>query len=359
MKKIWIFFLCAFGATIQLHPNVIGQHILDRFCPTDFEELPISDWNHPTIDDFQLIENYLRLRQNRIGIDLQQHSFVHPNQLDGLISYRIGRVKITNGTDPRFIRVDFGNDPHQRECCIISYAGCDFGGRHYENGLITLIKALEKIHFEGHLIYRVGGWPSLSKGRLHYADVPYAFKPFLFEEVRDMGYKYILWLDVCCIPLRDLSPIFSHIKKHGYCYLSQGTISNNTLQDWDYVRESVDAAKREHYTDVNTQIVGISSFHPIGSSLLDEWIDAACKKLPFLNPTADQLCFSMLINKYDLHDGRLPNSIKYESSTNNFRFLNTKCRAYFLHNYIFVDTTFQAGADLFHRIPLTGFTRPF
>src|SRR4051812_7125415 len=101
MKKIGLAFLSITCVLFQLTASdTVGQQILDRFCPRDFEDLAISDWNQPTLDDFQLIEGYLRNRQRRIGEALNAKDFVHSYELDGWISYRIGRTKIVDGTEP-------------------------------------------------------------------------------------------------------------------------------------------------------------------------------------------------------------------------------------------------------------------
>ncbi|MDB6080933.1 MAG: hypothetical protein JWO53_205 [Chlamydiia bacterium] len=331
---LWVIFL----VPQLIASQTLELQILEYFCPQRFGDLPISNWNDPTLVDFNIIENYLRERQERIGSNLKAHQYILPSQLDGWISYRIGRTKLIDDTTPKLVKVNFGNNPDERECCIISYAGCSHGGRNYENALIVMVKALEKLQFKGHLIYRVGGWPSISKGRLRYADVPYAFKPFMFEEAKDMGYKHILWLDSCCIPIKDLSHIFSQLKRKGYCYYHEGLETHKSLESWDYIRKSLDAPKQEKYINVITQIVGISCVHPSGVTLLDEWIIAACKKLPFLNPTADQLCFSFLINKYNLMKGQLPKSVKCESASPTFELPKEAKKAYFYHNYNFVDS---------------------
>lgn len=341
------FIIYAFQLTAN---EELGQQILEHFCPSSFNQLPISNWFEPTLNDYQMIENYLRQRQSRIANAMESGFFLLPNQLDGWISYRIGRTKITNGTDPKLIKVDFGNDPNNREICIICYVSQEFGGRFYENGLKTMIQALTKLKFKGHLIYRIGGWPSLSNGRLRYADVPYAFKPFMFEEVKDMGYKHILWLDSCCIPIKNLSPIFEKIKEHGYCFYFEGKELFSTLQNWDFIRRSLDVPKRTRYKNVITQIVGISTVHPQGISLLEDWIVAACKKLPFLSGSGDQLCFSFLINQRNHENNALPESVKCENNSLTFEFPKNADKAFFYHNYQLIDSMNSPGEYFFLKI---------
>lgn len=333
--------------------SISGEQILDYFCPKEFNNLPLSSWDTPTRDDFQLIETYLRNRQERIRENLSADYYILPNQLDGYVSYRLGRTKIIDHEEPKLIKVYFGNNPDDRECCIISYAGCQHGGRNYENGLKIIIKALEKLKFKGHLIYRLGGWPSLSKGRLRYADVPYAFKPFMFEEVKQMGYKHILWLDSCCVPINDLSPIFSCLEKNGYCYYQDGIESSERLENWSFVREHLNAPQQQKYINVITQIVGISSTHQTGQTLLNEWIDAACHKLPFLNPTGDQMCLLFLINKHQLKSGMLPATIKCENASLTFELPKNAGGSFFYHNYKFVDAKDLPSEEFFNYLPVS------
>lgn len=335
----------------SLVPQTPGQKIREHFCPDDFDSLPLSSWTEPTVEDFQIIENYLRNRQRRIAGNLADQQYVISSFVDGWTAYRVGKTIITDGTEPKLVKIDFGNDPNQRERCIICYISCGHGGRNYENGLAVMIKALEKVNFKGHLIYRVCGWPSLSKGRLHYADVPYAFKPFMFEEVKDMGYRNILWLDSCFIPIKELSAIFSCLEKNGYCYYNEGTDTQDNLEPWDYIRQALNAPQQSEYLNVITQIVGISCTHPTGLALLEEWTRAACAKLPFLNHSADQLCFSYLINKNKLHTGRLPASIKCGNHSPVFELPEGAKNAFFYHNYRFIDSDELSGEQFLNCLP--------
>jgi hypothetical protein len=210
---------------------VFASEIEDRlkncFFNPPIESLDIADWEHPTIADYWKIQRFFK--QKLTGI-IEKPISERPFYTDylntefyGWLTYRMGRLKLIKDEEemPSFHTVYFNNDPEKKDKCVICYAGYPSPGseqRNYTLGIDLIIQSLKKHNFDGHFIYRIGGWPNIQKGRLRYADVPFAFKPFLFEEVRDLGYKKILWLDSSCVPVKSLDPVFNWIETYGLCF---------------------------------------------------------------------------------------------------------------------------------------------
>lgn len=54
------------------------------------------------------------------------------------------------------------------------------------------------------------------EGCPNHREVPYGFKPFMFDQARKEGHKYVLWLDASMYAIANINPIFHHIKNHGW-----------------------------------------------------------------------------------------------------------------------------------------------
>ncbi len=201
-----------------------------------------------------------------------------------------------------------------------------------------MIHKLKRSNFDGHFLYRIGGWPNLAKGRLKFADVPYAFKPFFCEEARDLGYKKILWLDACTFPAKSLDPIFEFLGRKGCCFFAQmWEFSLELMQERGYVMRSLGFNPRRAYRDISSRVVGLNMDHPNGVKLLNGWIQAAEKKVPFLEPSGDQLSFATLVNEYRLLDCELPRNYWQEAGGNAIRFPAPEAPALFYHHYNLLD----------------------
>lgn len=59
--------------------------------------------------------------------------------------------------------------------------------------------------------------------------IPYKFKPYAIKKAIEMGYESILWCDSPIIAVKDLSPVFEHIEKHGYLFFDN---IGHTLGMW-------------------------------------------------------------------------------------------------------------------------------
>ena len=96
--------------------------------------------------------------------------------------------------------------------CIVCYASTN--GK-YPDYVRSLLPALEKVNFNGYLLYYIGGWPNPTGEEILYCGVPYSFKIFSMVEAYYLGFKKVLWIDSAFEPARDPKPLFDHITKHG------------------------------------------------------------------------------------------------------------------------------------------------
>lgn len=353
-----------FVANILLSFNVLFSDLAEEnrfkehFLSPPLESLNISDWKHPTHEDYNLIQQHLKNKLLRILASPESsrpfgsERLNSGNGLHGWITYRLGRFKMIEDNKEPIYKVEYlNNDPKKKDKCIICYASYNMGGsdRDYAKGIDYIKKSLIASKFEGHFIYRVGGWPNLKQGRLKYADVPYAFKPFFFEEVKNLGYKRILWVDSASVPVKSVAPIFKFMKKNGCCFFSNGPMGSQEIKDKSYVIRALDLPERDQYTHVLSQVVGFDLNDKKAAKLLKLWIKGAKRKVPFLEPSADQLSFAFLVNELGLLKGKMPDDWCLEGPSLNFTLPKQYPNCIIYHQYDFLNPDAVVPDDLFSK----------
>jgi hypothetical protein len=104
---------------------------------------------------------------------------------------------------------------------------------------------------------------------------PWNIKAAACEEAMKQGYKQILWLDAPIVAVRDISPVFDLIKKHGYLTMQNGvwncaqTVSDACLSYFNVSRDEA-----EKISECQSGIMGFDLNNPKGKALLEKFIQA-------------------------------------------------------------------------------------
>ena len=332
----------------------ITESLHDFYFDPPLSSLDISDWNHPSQDDYEKIEAFLVEKKNRfIATPLSERPYptVELNRdFYGWITYLMKGNSLIAKAPER--HVDYlGNPPDQRKWCVITYATRSIKRdyRDYVRGVKWIKKALAANGFKGHFIYYIGGWPGLKQGRLRFADVPYAFKPFLFEEARDLGYKSILWLDASILPVRSLNLYFRILDLKGLSLLCDG-YTQSWRETFDightYLMPEVVSTPRD-FEVISSSLIGLNMDHPQARALLDEWIQAAERRTPFL--IGDMPVFQFLVSNLGLNSYRI-RAPYYKFSgwgKGDFTSWKKEKKIIFFHQYDLVDPNFNVPENLF------------
>lgn len=150
----------------------MDNKIRSHFFTPDIDSLNISDWQNPTIEDYWIIQDFFKQKLKALVDAPMSARPFHNDYLNtdfyGWLTYRMARIKlIKNETEsPSFNIQYFNNDPNNKEQCVICYAGYPSPGsdqRDYALGINYIAESLKKFGFNGHFIYRIGGWPNLKK----------------------------------------------------------------------------------------------------------------------------------------------------------------------------------------------------
>jgi hypothetical protein len=260
----------------------------------------ISDICHPTFEDFQKIQEYI-LEGERPYLECL-NTFYPDVRNDGL---QMGSfMRQTRLISPKneidlSLHVDYlGNDPSNKEWCVISYASYN---REYDKKLQLMNSRFRKVKFSGHLLYRIGGWPDIEGGSLKLAHVPYAFKVAMFREAQKLGYKKVLWLDTSMDPQKNFDVFFDIIGVDGY-FILEIFPSKLRSHGSETMRISLGVTEEENkiIPQVAGGIVGIDFTHENGRKLLEAWYKAAEDLDPFLSPRSDQAALAAIAYKLGL-----------------------------------------------------------
>jgi hypothetical protein len=250
----------------------VGKYLL----PAD-EKVSLSDWLHPTVEDYKVLQNYLR-HADRPELRYTNDT---PNS-----TWREERIRnfnlITENEIPKFGVYYLNNSPVDKENCIVTYVSFNEG---YIKNLNALLEKLISVGFDGHFIFRIGGWPAAEEGSLEFFDVPYAFKIFSILEAKKLGYKNCLWLDSCFLPLKRLDPIFNHIKEHGVFFLAMPSYSSaGHIAEFATESFGLSLGKFLRLTAVQSFAIGLDLTSERGLNLIYSWYEMLKEtKLGFLS----------------------------------------------------------------------------
>ncbi|MGE5196231.1 MAG: hypothetical protein ACM3JI_02750, partial [Anaerolineae bacterium] len=250
----------------------------------------IEDIYHPTLEDYRFIQNFLTYgKRDRL------------EQL-GDMFYRARNVRIVGDKPEQFPQsgsVAVNCDENERENCILLYATFN---QNYPNGIRRLLHLLMESDFQGHVLYRLGGWPNVEGGSLVLAHVPYGFKVSFLKEALRLGYKRALWLDVSIIPLVSLNTIFKMIKEKGCFIMGNDRMVGPYMNRQAAAFFGLNLSQTLQVPSCSAGVFGIYFSNPIGKNLLERWHYAACDKDAFFSARSDQSALSLILHQLGIHD---------------------------------------------------------
>ncbi len=181
------------------------------------------------------------------------------------------------------------------EDCIVLFASLD---RVYPGYVRSLIEALEEVGYCGYVYYRIGGYPNPTGEEIRFAGVPYAFKLFMLEEARDLGFRYLLWLDASLIPLKNPQSLFEEIHAKGLLYKETSPLMKfmlpKTLKEIEK-ETGVDLRECRH---LRMPIFGIDTHQPWFESFLQEHKRLVRLGTPFFSCLPEEFVLTALKERF-------------------------------------------------------------
>lgn len=166
--------------------------------------------------------------------------------------------------------------------CLISFAS---KGREDYNKAMTRNIIEARKHYDGDMLYYSldNGWRTVEDVEIKqglpvacppHSQVPYGFKPYLFKEAYDKGYRQILWLDSTIVVSRDLAPIFKEMKKRGVIAFHN---LGHDLNKWisDIAAKNLDLDLSKPIPQTMACCMGFDLDHSDGKRIFDKWYEMA------------------------------------------------------------------------------------
>jgi len=93
--------------------------------------------------------------------------------------------------------------------CVVSFAK----GHNFLKGLTRLNEKCNQLEIP------FFGFTEYPEGCPEHKDSPFAFKFFCINEIKNRGFKNIIWLDSSVVIKYNLDDIYSHMERDGYFFI--------------------------------------------------------------------------------------------------------------------------------------------
>jgi len=257
--------------------------LFDKKTPPIYAQ--IEDLLHPTLHDYRFIQDYLNFgKREKIGL------------LEDMTT-RMRALKLIGEKPneyPRSGKLSVNCEPNEKENCILIYS--TFNDR-YPQGLERLVECIQNSDYQGHILYRLGGWPNTEAGSLVLSHVPYAFKISFFKEAQRLGFKRVLWLDAAVVPVASLNKIFKMIETKGCFVMSNGREVGPYTNPEALAFFGLNHSSTYQIPSCSAGLFGVDFTQPIGRKIIDWWSRAALDKDAFYSTRSDQNALSIILHQ--------------------------------------------------------------
>lgn len=246
----------------------------------------ISDINHPTLEDYLLLDNHLKTKRG----------YLHFPQ-DPSYRFRLSRILGfqllgSNQEMPYFEDIRVNVTPKTEHRCVLLFAS---RSGIYPEKAQTLIEEIKNNGYSGHILLQIGGFPNTENEGLKLCHIPYAFKAAFIMQAKHMGYKHILWLDLAIHPLNNLEMFFSEIRKRGYLFTTVGSLQDNAPGHLPLAALSLGITP-EMYPEIPhlaSAIIGVNTENERAMNFLDLWLSEIEKVSSCISWFPEELSFSV------------------------------------------------------------------
>lgn len=272
--------------------------VLYSFDAGELERLwsSLSDINHPKLEDYQMIEDWLSHRPSYQTI-LPDTVFATP-AFRGACLKRLNstlNLKLVgpNGEMPIFEKYSFNIDENSKDRCILLYSS--YNGIYPEKAR-KILHELELSGYSGHVLLRIGGFPNTPNGGLKICHVPYAFKVAFLCEARSLGYKEVLWLDTAIHPLTDLTTVFAEIKQKGYFFTSIGSLQDNCPSHFYTAAKSLNILTEfyDQIPHISSSVIGLNMENSQAIQFLEGWLKETKRFYPNITCFPEELSLAVV-----------------------------------------------------------------
>lgn len=251
-----------------------------------------------THEDYLDVQN--KLRSKDISTFLET---LYP-QNSSLASYEDFLARISKGFNQILIDPSKGQYPIKKlqkignggKNCIVC---CIPFNEPYPSSLHELIDGLEKVGFNGHIYYRVGGFPNPTGNEIQYAGVPYCFKIFAMLEAYQLGFSYLMWVDARARSLKDPKPLFKQLKKVGALINWASVEAQKTyiLPQTEKLLQDRTGTLVTKHPYVNSIVFGLNMNAPLVDDFITSYYELVDEGTPFLSCFPEEWVFTAIFGQ--------------------------------------------------------------
>lgn len=156
-----------------------------------------------------------------------------------------------------------------RDRCVINVA---VGAGWWPRGQKRLQKSVKEFTPEMDFM----GWNNqFPPGCPPHTQIPYAFKPYSFKNVRERGYRFALWCDAAVWAIRDITPVFEDIERDGHYLQNGGFTSGQWCSDAALVPLGITREEAFKMGHLMACIMGLDFQNETANKFLDRWLELA------------------------------------------------------------------------------------
>lgn len=288
--KFLFLFLCATSCVY----SYVDEELLDLWSS-------VSDVYNPTLEDYRLIESYLKYGKRPYLENLPETTWKNIPKYEIKLRTQIMRdFKLIgpNGEMPIFEVHHLNVVEATKDRCILVYGSYNDP---YPKNAFRILEALKKWGYSGTVMVRIGGFPNMIAEGIKSCPFHGRWKMEFIKEALRMGYKKIVHLDTHATPLNDLSLVFDILEIKGCFYLDCGPwlrINGNFAQFAEPLM--IPPNEVENVNFIMGFAFGLNFHDKKISRLFQEWDDRMQKIDKFYCIGIDEMSFMALAWKYRL-----------------------------------------------------------
>lgn len=287
----------------EVNPEYKDEELLELWSSLD-------NIHFPSVEDYKKVETYL-LKGRRPYLDPVFNHGIKKGLIPAEVINRevtwhnrlLQRIKFlgNNAELPNYKIVNIGNVKKKSKCIVLfaTYNTDSFDQKtSYTKRLLDLIEEIEQMGFEGHIIYRIGGYPMLERGGIKLAHVPYSFKVLGIIEASLLGFDEVLWLDCSIHPTNNLNKVFNEIKRDGHLLLKGGNALDfdygiHILPDETVATWGVTLDELKYIPHIVAGVFGVSFKHVKAHEFLHNWYRLTSQTLPAVSLYPEEFLISV------------------------------------------------------------------
>ncbi len=239
----------------------------------------LSEVNDPTLEDYRLVERYLKYGKRPYLENIYKTSFLWGWPLEiisrRLATWRNFKLVGPNGEMPICEIHPVRLTEKTKDRCILIYASYNHS---YPRKLVRILEELKQCGYSGNVMVRIGGFPNLSEGGLKSCPFFLWKQEFIKEALRN-GFTKVVHLDTSMHPLTDMNSIFDAMETKGYylMYSKMGSLQYlPTHAHVDHIKFPPELSRQIPW--LPGYIVGFNLSHAQGAKLFSDW-DTALRKI--------------------------------------------------------------------------------